>query len=151
MAERTVGIKVFRYHEEVPSVTEPGKTVLKQRFARRGETVDFREEDIAVGEAHDAFLTKEQLEAKEQVEGAAEEAGVPDLSDKDVTELVEYLEENSPTAPQTISLANDDPELAEKLIEAENMVTGRDPRSTVIEGLEKVIEDAEDEEDEDED
>jgi hypothetical protein len=154
MPEVVIKHKAFRHYEEVPSVQDPDATVLRARVARRGDTVDVRDVDFRRGEAHDAFFTEEELAAQQapvEQEGADKpvdpsgSGGPPeppeafDASDKSVNDLIEWLEEAKPNAPQTISAAGDDPEVAERLLEAEESVTGRQARSTVVEGLERII------------
>ena len=57
-------------------------------------------------------------------------------------ELAEYIAENKLNAQETIALAQDDPELAEKLLDAEAEVAASndaDTRKTVDDGLQKII------------
>lgn len=144
MAERVIKHKAFRYYVETPSLTDPDGTVLRQRVARRGEKVDLREVDAHRGDQLDAFYTEAELKAQ-----GGEEVAEADASGKSVNDLIDWLEEEKPTAPQTINAANGDPEVASRLLEAEESVTGRQPRSTVTDALEKIIDDAEDDDDDD--
>lgn len=155
MAERTIKHKAFRHSVETESLTDPEATVLRTRIARRGDVVDLRDADVRRGEAHGAFFTEEELAAQAapaEQEGAdppvdpAGSGGPPeppeafDASNKSVEDLIEWLEEKKPNAPQTLAAAGDDPDTAATLLEAEQSVTGRQPRSTVEDGLERIIE-----------
>lgn len=151
MPKRTVKDKAFRYFEEGDHPVEPGKKVLRQRLARRGDTLDFREEDAARGDHLGAFYTDAELNAMN-----SDSAGEPDMtpatmSGKSVEELTAWLEEERPNAPKTVAAAGDDPELAARLLEAEESVTGREARSSVVSKLQEIIDSAEEEDDEEDD
>lgn len=146
MAERTIRDKAFRYSVESSDTMEPGKIVLRQRLARRGDKVELREEDIRRGEALGAFVTEDDT----VVTATGDETSRESLDAMTDVELVAWLEEEKPSAPQVINAAGDDPELAQRLLDAENSIAGRNARSTVVKGLEKVIEEQSPDEDEDE-
>lgn len=152
LQERTIKHRAFRYFDEGPHPVEPDKTILRQRFARRGETVKLRAEDIRRGEQHDAFGDPNQPNAR--AGAATDDAGsqVANVAGKSDQQIVEWLEEEKPTVPQTIAAAGDDPELAQRILDAEYQVTGRDARNGVVEGLERIVEqDDDDDDDDDED
>lgn len=146
LQERTIKHRAFRYFDEVPDPVHPDKTILRQRFAGRGETVKLRAEDIRRGEQHDAF--GDPAEARASAE-ATEAAGGFDAASANTQQIVEWLEESKPTVPQTISAAGDDSATAEKILDAEYQVTGRDARNGVIEGLERIINESEEDDDDD--
>lgn len=62
----------------------------------------------------------------------------PDASQEDVGTLAKYIDEQSLNAPQTVALAEGDPELAAKVIEAEQAAHGGDARVTVTRPLDKL-------------
>lgn len=149
LQERTIKHRAFRYFDEGPHPIEVGKTILRQRFARRGETVKLREEDIRRGELHDAFGEPNQPSASNAA--TTPESQVTNVAGKNDQEIVEWLETEKPTVPQTIAAAGDDPALAQRILDAEYQVTGRDARNGVVEGLERIVERDDDDDDDDED
>lgn len=145
----TIKHKLFRFYVEVPDPGDPtGRTMaLKQVEARYGETVEIpRDEDYQEGLASGAFTT-----AADEAAAAPGEPlpGTDDIKDMSDSELNEFVEARRLGAPATIALSGDDPVLAQRLIDAEQAVTGRDPRASVIEGLQRVIDRHNEEEEED--
>lgn len=112
---------------------------LAPRIAHRNDIVDIpRDEDIERGELHGAFYTEEDYaqEAAPEEEGA-EEAVEPTSEGQTHDELVAWIRDEKPTAPQVVAAA-DSPEKAQALIDAETEASGGDPRKSVIEPLEKI-------------
>lgn len=70
-------------------------------------------------------------------------AGAPDARAADAGELAAYIDSADLNAAQTVSLAQGDPALAPKVIEAEQVSAGGDGRKTVIGPLEKLRDSAE--------
>jgi hypothetical protein len=133
--KKTIGHKFFIYYEDVDDPITQQKA-RRQRVARRGETVELSDIDVRRGEAAGAF--RQPGEATEDVGGETQAS----VANKSLEDLVEWLEEQKPTAPQTINAAGDDPAVAERLLEAEETVTGREPRTTVVDGLQRIIDNA---------
>lgn len=67
----------------------------------------------------------------------------PDAAQADVGELAAYIDAESLNAAQTVSLAEGDPALAAKVLEAERVAHGDDARSTVERPLSKLAAKAE--------
>lgn len=63
-----------------------------------------------------------------------------DARGKTVSEVAEWLRAEEPNGTKTVAAAHGDPEAAETLLEAENLVRGGDPRKTVVEPLRKIAE-----------
>ena len=126
MPERQIKIRGFTYY------TERGDGQLVASFAKQGETVDLRKEDVERGEKYDAFGDPSEIP-----EAPATAFNVVDASDD---ELDEYLESNSPNVDDTVALAGNDPESAQRLLDAENRVSDGSPRQGVEDGLSKIIE-----------
>jgi hypothetical protein len=161
MAERTIRHLGFWYMVELEDRFHPGKKVWIERSARQGETVDIpREEDIARGEELHAFVTEEdEAAAKAAAEAEAEEAEemrqsqleaqspvtTPDTEEVDSVsemsddELVAWIKEDKPTAHEVVDAAEGDPDLARRLLDAEDRATGGDSRKSVISGLTAII------------
>jgi hypothetical protein len=140
----------------------PGRMYWIERNARQGETVDIpREEDIARGEELHAFVTEEDIEAAEaaadaeaeeseemrqsQLEAQAkptdteeveEVSSVSEMSDE---ELIDWIKKDKPNAHEVVDAAEGDPDLARRLLDAEDAATGGDSRKSVVSGLTAVI------------
>lgn len=158
MAERTVKHLSIRYWEEaehpfqVSSETGRPLKTLQLRTAQFGEKVNIeRKEDLKRLEHYGAIATQEEQDELDAVadQTALEQLGAEssgdesdgELSGKTTEELGEWIRENGPTVNDLLQAANDDPDLAERLIDAENLATNNDPRTTLIEGLAKIMAD----------
>lgn len=64
---------------------------------------------------------------------------LPDPLSVTMSELASALDAAKATAPQVVALAQDDPERAQLLIDAEHLLGGGDGRKTVIEPLQKIV------------
>jgi hypothetical protein len=151
MAERTVKHLGFWYMVEIEDRFHPGRTYWVERTARQGETIDIpREEDVTRGDEIHAFVTEEDLK-KQEAEAKAEQS--PILSDGTDTgteevdsvsvmsddELVTWIKEDKPTAHEVVDAAEGDPNLARRLLDAEDAATDGDSRKSVISGLTAII------------
>lgn len=119
--ERTVAWRSFRYTDEGGRV----------RTASRGDLIALSSEEEAEAERIGAIQA-----------GAGKPEGEPEL-DMDaatVEELEEWLTDERPTVAEVLSRAGSDPDLAQRLLDAEDAATGGDPRRGVEAGLLKVIE-----------
>lgn len=56
-----------------------------------------------------------------------------------VADLAEWLKEAKPNVDDTVALAEDDPELAQKVLDAETAATGGKPRQGVVDKLERIV------------
>lgn len=143
---------VFWYHVMEPQVINgEEKDVLTQRMAFRGETVNLtRAVDIERGERHGAFMSEEEIK---QLPKAAElppppdgeAAGAPNLNELGDDEIVDWLMstgefdgQKKPTADEVVAAVGDNPELADRVLEAEETASGGEPRKGITERLEKV-------------
>jgi hypothetical protein len=62
-----------------------------------------------------------------------------DVRAASVEEVAQFLRDTGPNANDTVALSNGEPELAQKILEAENQATDGSPRQSVLDGLAKVI------------
>jgi hypothetical protein len=131
MAERQIKIRGFTYTADLGE----GRTI--RRFATRGAKVDLNAEDVKRGEEIDAFGDPNEVPDPDEVSSEVEFTNVVDMSDD---ELDVWLEEDSPPVKEVIAAAEDDPESAVRLLDAEKRVTDGDPRKGVLDGLTKIIE-----------
>lgn len=158
MAEKMVRFRLFHYYVEEPLIGVAGTTGLVERHASFGDVVDIpREEDVARGEHLGAFYTDEEREAIEDgsyegpdadliaavlVRGTMSMAppgndeGAAQFRNMSADELHDYIQENDLNEADTISLSGGNPEVAERLLDAENMAG--DPRPAVVTALEGI-------------
>jgi hypothetical protein len=145
MAQVTIKHAQFLYYTE-REYTDPStgekKTRLSRHIALRNQSVDIpRDEDIERGEAVGAFMTTADEPAEVAEEEATSEPPLDsselDFSNQD--ELVAYLKDNKPTVVATVALADNDPDKAEALMDAEEIASGGQPRAGVMNGLQKIL------------
>lgn len=167
--EKTIKYRLFHYYIEKPGVNGMS-LVEKQAFF--GETVDIpRQEDIERGEELDAFFTDKEAraiaageydgpeadalaqkhmnppfneaEAAARGELPAGPATGIDPGSADAEEIAEHIKSQKLNVAETVALAGDDPELAKKVMEAEDLASENDARRGVEDGLQKIIDAAE--------
>lgn len=134
--ERVVKAQFVRYTKIVqpPGAKEPRPVIVS---ARRGDTIQVLEEEAAKGAALGSF--HEDAEIRHTPEGDVVEVDINEMSDAD---LATWIKEDKPKAPDVVGLSNNNPELAERLLNAERTATGGNPRKTVNEPLTKIMDDA---------
>lgn len=111
MALRKIKILGFTYKNP------EGRT----RYARRGEEVDLTEEEAARGDASGAF------------EGAEPVSETKPSSDE---ELIDFVK--NATVSEVVDAATD-ADYASRLLDAESVATGGEPRVGVVNGLQAVV------------
>lgn len=114
MAERTIKHLSFRY-TDADGV---------ERHAFQGETLDLPAEEAKRGDEIGAFRTDESDAATGDFDPAT-------ASDE---ELAAWFD-TKPTVQDVLDAAGDDPQRAQRLLDAENEASGNDPRKGVVEGL----------------
>lgn len=139
MAEDTSKVKVrigsFRYLQEVPDPQQKDNTILVSKLARQGEEIEVLDRDLEKGERLEAFG-----EPPSDEEGG--EGGEFDASTAEPDEIAAHIEESNLNVADTVALAGDDPDTAGKVLEAEEQLAeenGTDPRTGVVDRLEKII------------
>jgi hypothetical protein len=159
--EKVIKHGAFWFHTpEFAVVGGEDKEILVERMAFNGEHVSIqRKADLQRGEKYDAFYTEEELKrlpterarlarerlALETAEG--EEGGQPDLSTLEDAELVDWLMSTGefdgrrkPNADEVVAAVGNDPELAGRVLEAEETAQGdAGMRKSVEEPLDKII------------
>jgi len=159
MPEVIVKHRLITWFRNEPSAVNPDETVRLEKINTIGEKVDIDDEssynrlveldavytDETVQEIEDETFKGEGAAAVYAARGvtasppplieAAEGEGrqVDDLS---VEELAEYITANSLTVDETVSLAGDDVDSINRVLDAENLATDNDPRK----GVEKALE-----------
>lgn len=118
--------------------------VLSVRHALHGDTVDIpRDEDIERGERAGAFVPDEVEQASPVESQEDDETGL-DFSSHDA--LVEWIQDEQPNINQVVTAAEGDAEKAQMLLAAEEEATGGQPRKGVSTALNKIISEADEEE-----
>ena len=151
MALRTIRHAAFSFRVTAPDPVREGQTIVHEKKALQGETVDIPfEDDLQRGEKFGAFVTpdtpaaasvidseRETLEPPEEnTEGEEEELSVSDMTDE---ELVTWIQEDRPNVQTVDDAAEGDPEQAKRLLDAEDAASGGDSRKGVIDGLTAII------------
>lgn len=133
METRTVRVKAFPYFETEPHPLIEGKQREIRKFARRGDTIDLADSEAARGDALGAFVEESELEDSD--------GELLEFSAATPEEIAEWLKSARPTIAAVLTAVENDPEVAVKVIEAEGIATGEDPRPTLIARLNRLIED----------
>jgi hypothetical protein len=133
--EITIKIRAFPYYRDVEDPVQPGRVVRQERVAVRGETVNVTDVDYARAQKFDA------IEAGDDDAGPSEDpvaSGSLDVGTATVPDLSAWIKSERPTVDEVVEEANNDPEKARKLLEAEDHATGGQPRSTLVEQLQEI-------------
>lgn len=117
--------------------------VLTQRFGTFGQIVKIpRAQDVdylmGLGAIEPYDGDAEVGDTVSAEEAVANEDGF-DLSLADAAEIADYIRDKSPTVSQLVKMVGDDPELAIKVMDAEDVATDGNSRSTLVDALEKVV------------
>lgn len=145
MPEAKIKIRAFPYYvDQEDPVT--GRQVRVERVATRGQTVELSELDYERAKRFDAITDPDNnIDAAGNVVDDGGEVVKFDPADdvaaeSSVQSLSLWIKEDKPTVDQVVEEANEDPDAARKLLDAENHATGGSPRSTLVEQLNEIIE-----------
>jgi len=148
---RIVKHLIFTAQIETENPMFPGTKMRSERLYRLNEEVPVEVLDdynLSRGESLGSFYTDEELE-QGVPQAAALETGVAqiaeagsggDFSEMGEAELADYLIKNKPTVDETVRMAGNDPDTAQRLLEAEHIATEDEPRAGVVKGLNAIIE-----------
>lgn len=137
----------FPYMRTRPNPVDPdGKPLLVGAVARQNDVLnvsDLTKYDLYRGEQAGSFYSDEEL-ALPQPTAAEAGTDLAVMSSEELAEVIQGRNEKGSrlNVGETVALAGDNPDLAERLLEAETIATDDDPRDGVIEGLQRVIENA---------
>jgi len=128
-------IKHLQFPYEVPVLgpdgvqlkDHAGNALFRRVEGQRGENHDIPlERDIERGLRLGAFETEEEkAEAKPPVHGTIEE-------------LSEYIKSDHPTISELLNMTGGDPDLAERVLEAETLATAGNPRRGLVAAVAKM-------------
>ena len=132
--EVTIKIRAFPYYTVEKDLTDPAgkREVTREHIATRGQKVELSDVDLERARKFDAIQTT----ADEAVDESGDTIEVATASP---AELAEWIEEDEPTVDETVEAADGDPNVARRLLEAEHLATGGEPRKDVVDGLNKII------------
>jgi hypothetical protein len=132
--EITIKIRAFPYYVDVEDPVTL-RAMREERIATRGMTVSVSDLDYRRAVKFNAFYSDEEL----AVINIARPSELT-LADATVADISNWLQTAKPTIPVILDEVNNDPTTAQKVIEAENLATGDQPRTTLIDQLEEIIE-----------
>ncbi len=118
-----------------------GNPVLTPVNLNRGETVTVDQIGklaLMQGENIGAFYTQDELDVLAGKKAAPQ--AVEDLSSAGEFELAEWIKNDKPTVDEVLEKVGDDKDLANRMLQAENIATDGDPRKGVELGLTAIIE-----------
>lgn len=133
-----IKIRAFPYY--VPT-TDPvtGRDYLEERIAVRGEEVALSETDYQRAIKFDAHEEIDEITPQTTGQTGAPVDVANNIDVATVEEVAEWIRTSKPTIDETVAAAEDDPMKARKLLDAEHLVTGRQPRQGVLNGLNTII------------
>lgn len=135
--EVQIKIRAFPYYVKVADPVT-GEPRTEERVARRGDVIELSDNDFARAERFGAILTDEERDATTaETPPAGDASVVPE--DATAAELSEWIKSTKPTVDTVVERSDDDPAIAQKLIEAENLATGGQPRATLVSRLQDII------------
>jgi hypothetical protein len=166
--QRVVQVLSAIYFEPAQDIVD-GKPTTRVRTARRGDAIDLSPDEEKRLDAAGALLlngskpedaqaladaridayrgARGDAEAQQRhlarVQSGQSSGGTParefDVDGATVQELAEWIRSEKPNVDDTVGLADNDPVLAEKVLEAEQVATSGSPRSGVESRLAKLI------------
>jgi hypothetical protein len=145
MPEAKIKIRAFPYYVDAEDPVT-GREVRQERIATRGQTVELSDADYERAQRFDAITDPDNSvdTAGNVVDESGEVVKFDPSSDvaaeSSVQSLSLWIKEDKPTVDQVVEEANEDPDAARKLLDAENHATGGSPRSTLVEQLNEIIE-----------
>lgn len=129
MPKAIIRHRAFPYYVDREDPTT-GNTIRVELLGRRGEEVELSDADYARGERLGSFIPQPTEETPE---------GVLDPATADITELATWIEEDKPTVNEVVEASGGDPNIAARLLEAEEMATQGTPRKTLVDALTPII------------
>lgn len=132
--EVTIKIRAFPYYVDT---TDPvtNREVRQERIASRGQTVELNDADYERAVRFNAIETDADAALKEST-------GAFSVETASVGELAEFIRSEKPSVDDLVDAVNEDPNVASRVLEAENLATGRQPRKTLVDKLGDIAADA---------
>jgi len=137
-----VKVRAFIWHDVQQNPYNPDQKILIPRVSVRDEELnpeDLSPYDRERAERHGVFYKEGEQTREGTTVGEDGEVVEKSVDDMSVEELATWIKEDEPTIDDLLELASDDPDQAQKILDAENMATSNDPRKGLVTGLTKVI------------
>jgi hypothetical protein len=125
--EVTIKIRAFPYYVDIEDPVT-GRQVRQERIAERGDTVKLSDVDFERAQRFNAIQTDTD-------EGLAEATGAWSVETASVEDVAEYIKNEKPTVDELVEAANEDPATARKILQAEDLATGQQPRKGLTDKL----------------
>lgn len=123
--------------EDEASLESQAGGLVPSNFSSFAEWHEFKQDAYRSGRGDAASAAKLAEARAGQTFDLSE---VPELTgDPVVGDAIVWLRKETPTVAETVAAAGDDPAKAAALLEAENAVSGGDPRAGVVKGLSAII------------
>lgn len=133
------------YYGDVQDPANADNTIRKASFATHGQVIEVSDEEFKRGEELDALARPDDtvLVGKtyrlKQDGSDDSDTTVTDVMDASDDELIIWLQEENPTIPEVVDAVGDDPENAQRALDAEESATGGEPRQGLVDKLEAII------------
>lgn len=133
--EITIKIRAFPYYVDVedPVTMRP---MRQECIATRGMTVKVSDIDYRRAQKFDAAYTEEELAERNKANPLNQSELT--LADATVADISHWLQTDKPTINEVLDEVNNDPDVARKVIDAENHATGQQPRKGLIDELDAI-------------
>jgi hypothetical protein len=130
----TIKIRAFPYYVDVedPVTLRP---MRQECIATRGMTVRVSDVDFRRATKFKAYYTEEELAERDQI---AQGSAQPDLEVATVADISHWLQTAKPSIGEVVAEVNNDPDVAKKVLAAENHATGGQPREELVDELEEI-------------
>jgi hypothetical protein len=149
MAKKETPDSVRIFHKFFPYYIDredpvTGRDVRTEQLARRGE--DYKVvDDKVTGDEDEPTISLKDWQRGERlgafmVEPSLAEDDELDPATASIEELASWIKTDQPKVQEVIDASDGDADTAKKLLEAEKLATGNQPRATLVQGLAAVVE-----------
>jgi hypothetical protein len=125
--EVTIKIRAFPYYVDIVDPVT-GREVRQERIAERGDTVNLSDTDYERAQRFNAIQTDADVSVEET-------GGSFSVETSSVADVANWISEEKPTVSELVEAANEDPVTAQKILAAEDLATGQQPRSSLVDKL----------------
>lgn len=134
--EVTIKIRAFPYYVDVVDPVT-NQEVRQERIASRGQTVELSDADLERAQRFNAIETDVDADLKEAT-------GAFSVETASIGELAEFIRTEKPSVDDLVDAVNEDPNVASRVLEAERLATGQQPRKTLVDKLGDLAADSQD-------
>lgn len=131
-----IKIKAFPYYaDEHDDIS--GEDVRVEKLARRGDVIEVDQADYVRAMKHDAAVDFDP--GAEPAEAEDQEPVDLDFGEATSAEIAEFMQSNKLSVKALMERIGDSEEIAQKVYDAEIDITGGEPRSTLLDELDQLI------------